>query len=111
MDYEKEINELKEKLARRGVKIRIAAPITKETEKAVKALSKYAEVRNSDGKARFCVIDGKEVVFMLLDDKDVHPSYDSGIWVNTSLFAVTLENFFNSVWAKMKLPDKIIKAS
>ena len=105
------MNFVLEKAKKKGVKIKIAAPITKENAKAVKSLSKYAEVKNSDGKARFCVVDSKEVIFMLLDDSDIHPSYDTGIWVNTELFASTLENFFNSVWAKMKPADKVIKAS
>ena len=35
---------------------------------------------------------------MLMDDKDVHPSYDIGIWVNTPYFASALENMFNVAW-------------
>jgi len=91
-----------EKAKRKGVKIQIAAPITKENRLAVKELSKVAEVKNTNEKARFCIIDGKDVVFMLLDDEKVHPTYDTGIWVNTQIFAVTLQNFFNSAWNKMK---------
>jgi len=99
------------KAKKRGVNIRIAAPITKETENAVKELSQYAEVKNTNKKARFCVVDRKEVAFMLIDDSKVHPSYDSGVWVNTPLFANTLEIFFDSMWDKMKSADKFTKAS
>lgn len=100
-----------EKAKKKGVKIRIAAPITKESAKAAKELSKYAEIRATDERARFCIVDGKEVAFMLLNDEKVHPSYDAGVWVNTKLFASTLENFFNSMWDKMKSVDRFIKAS
>jgi len=100
-----------EKANKKGVTIRIVAPITKETEQAVSELSKFAEIRHSNEKSRFCVIDGKQVAFMLLDDEKVHPTYDSGIWVNTRLFAETLENLFNHSWSKLKSPNKFIKAA
>jgi len=94
---------------KRGVKVKIAAPLTKETQPLVKELSKYAEVRHTTEKARFCVIDGKEVMFMLIDDQTIHPSFDAGIWVDTKLFALTIENFFNSAWSNMK-PAGYLKA-
>ncbi len=96
---------------RRGVKIRIASHLTKETIKAVKSLSKFAEIKNTDVRSRFCVIDGSQVTFMLSDDEKVHPTYDTAIWVNTKLFASTLENFFDSVWSKMKPANKFMKAA
>ncbi|MBD3319073.1 hypothetical protein GF342_04150 [Candidatus Woesearchaeota archaeon] len=91
-----------DKLKKRGVKIRIAAPLTKENKDAVDGISKVAEVRHADMPGRFCVIDGKEVIFMALDDKEVHPTYDVGIWVNTPFFANALENLFNSTWKGLK---------
>ncbi|MBW2968831.1 hypothetical protein KY304_00615 [Candidatus Woesearchaeota archaeon] len=93
-----------EKLKKKGVKIRIAAPLNKETKKALKEISSVADVRNADSKARFCVVDGKEIVFMVLDDKEVHPTYDVGIWVNTPFFAKALENLFDTSWKSMKKP-------
>ncbi|MBW2966433.1 hypothetical protein KY342_04995, partial [Candidatus Woesearchaeota archaeon] len=100
-----------EKAAKRGVKVRIVAPITKENSKSAKELSKFVELKNTVEKARFCIVDGKDVVFMLIDDETVHPTYDTGIWVSTKLFAATLENFFHSVWSKLKPADKFIKAA
>ena len=100
-----------EKAKKKGVKIRIAAQLNKETKKVVKELSKIAEIRHTDEKARFCVVDGKQVTFMLLDDVKVHPTYDAGVWVNTPLFAHTLENFFNSVWDDFKPAAKVLKAA
>jgi len=91
-----------EKLKKRGVKIRIAAPLTKESMQAAKEVSGIAEVRNTDSKARFCVVDGKELVFMVLDDKEVHPTYDVGIWVNSPFFGNALNGLFNTAWKGMR---------
>ena len=91
-----------EKLKKKGVKIRIAAPLTKETKDAGKELGDVAELRQSEGKARFCIVDGKELVFMIMDDANVHPTYDVGIWVNTPFFASALEGMFNVAWKNMK---------
>jgi sugar-specific transcriptional regulator TrmB len=91
-----------EKLKKRGVKVRIAAPLTKETMAAVKDVGDVAEVRHTNSKARFTIVDGKELVFMVLDDKDVHPTYDVGIWVNTPFFASALQGMFDSNWKNMK---------
>ena len=68
-----------------------------------------ADVRHSDIKARFCIVDGKELMFMVLDDKDVHPTYDVGIWVNTPFFASALEGMFDTSWKGMKSASEAIK--
>ena len=91
-----------EKLRKRGVRIRIAAPLTKETMQAVKDMSGLAEIKNADAKGRFVIVDGKEVVFMIMDDKEVHPTYDVGIWVNSPFFASALGGLFDSAWKGMK---------
>lgn len=91
-----------EQLKKRGVKIRIAAPMSKETEAAARELEGIAEVRNSETKARFCVVDGKEIIFMIMDDEQVHPTYDVGIWINTPFFASALEEYFELAWNQMK---------
>ncbi len=98
-----------EKVKKRGVKVRIAAPITKESKDALKELGDVAEVRHTDGKARFCIVDGKELMFMVLDDKDVHPTYDVGIWVNTPFFASAMENMFEQQWQGMKPALEVAK--
>ncbi|MBI4146489.1 TrmB family transcriptional regulator [Candidatus Woesearchaeota archaeon] len=95
-----------EKLKKRGVKVRIAAPLTKDSKDAIKDLGDVAELRHSEGKARFCIVDGKELVFMIMDDANVHPTYDVGIWVNTPFFASALENMFNVAWKSMKPAGK-----
>ena len=92
-----------EEVKKRGVKIRIAAPITKENEKAVKDLKGLAEIRNTNSKARFVIVDGKELIFMVMDDAEVHPTYDIGIWINTPFFASALEELFELAWKGLKV--------
>ncbi len=97
-----------EQIKKRGVKIRIAAPLTKETRASVKDISSVAEVRHTNSKARFTIVDGKEIIFMVLDDEQVHPTYDIGIWVNTPFFANALEELFDLAWKSLK-PTKETK--
>lgn len=78
----------------RGVKIRIVAP-AKDDDK-LKGLNKLAELKKIDAKARLCIIDGKEITFMLSDDSKVHPSSDIGIWINSEFFANSIEKRFES---------------
>ncbi|MFC2135996.1 TrmB family transcriptional regulator [Bacteroidota bacterium] len=91
-----------EEVKKRGVKVRIAAPLTKESQAAAKLVEGVAEVRHTEKKARFTVVDGKEVVFMVMDDSEVHPTYDIGIWINTPFFASALEDLFELAWKALK---------
>jgi len=85
-----------------GVKIRIAAPITKNNMQAAKKLAEYAEIRNSVSViGRFVIIDNKQITFMLLDDENVHSNYDSGVWVNTPFFANGVTTMFETNWSKL----------
>lgn len=52
--------------------------------------------------ARFMIADGKEMVFMLMDDQDVHPAYDVGIWVNTPYFAKAISDVFHIAYPALK---------
>jgi len=92
-----------EKLKKRGVKVRIAAPVDNNNVKVARELKKVAEVRNLEKiKARFIVIDSNQVMFMLLDDEKFHPNYDTGVWINTEFFASALEQLFELAWKDMK---------
>ncbi len=92
-----------EKCRKRGVRVRIAAPITKNNIKIAKEIRKVAEVRNLEKfKARMTIVDGNQMMFMLLDDEKFHPNYDVGVWINTEFFAHALEQFFELAWKDMK---------
>ncbi len=92
-----------EKCKKRGVKVRIAAPIDNNNMKIAKDFKSVAEVRNVEKiKARFAIIDGNQLMFMLLDDEKFHPNYDIGVWINTEFFAQALEQLFDLAWKDMK---------
>lgn len=89
-----------ERLSKKGVKVRIAAPVDKETEKILKTLPRGIETRKSDKiDARFCIVDNKELLFMIMKDDDVHQAYDIGIWINTPYFASALNGLFETTWS------------
>ncbi len=95
------LNPLLQKLSKKKVKIKVAAPISGENTATLNELKKVADVKNiKDVNARFCIVDGKEVMFMTMNDDDVHPTYDLGIWVNAPYFAGALQNLFDLVWDK-----------
>ena len=90
-----------EKAKKRGVNVRIAAPINESNIKIAKDFAKFAEVRDSAGLnlgGRFAIIDSEEVMFMLLDDKTVHPNYDVAVWIATEYFSQALEQMFELSW-------------
>lgn len=98
-----------EKIKKRGVKIRIATSLTKECAATLKDLGDLAEVRHTTSRARFCIVDNKELVFMVLDDNEVHPTYDIGIWINTPFFANAMRELFDLAWNDMKPAEKALK--
>lgn len=97
-----ELGRVLKKANEKGVKIRIAAPITKANKAVAAELSKFAEIRHTDNKSRFMVIDGKDLAFLVMDDDNVHPSYDLGLWIKTPYFASSVEQMFNHQWEHMK---------
>ena len=91
-----------QELKNKGVNIRIAAPLDNESRKLIQEeLKGLAEIKEiQDINARFCTVDGKEVTFMVLDDKDVHPNYDIGIWSHSKYFASALDCLFDIAWKR-----------
>ncbi|MBI3334256.1 TrmB family transcriptional regulator [Candidatus Pacearchaeota archaeon] len=88
-----------EKAKKRGVTIRIAAPLNAGNVKIAKDFTKVAEVKSSHNlTARFCIVDSNQVMFMLLDDKSVHPNYDVAVWLSTEFFAKAMEQMFELAW-------------
>ena len=86
----------------RGVSVRIASNLSKNNKTVLSELSKYAEIRHTDHKSRFLVVDGTDLTFMVMDDDKVHPSYDLGIWVKSPFFASSMEKMFDHMWPEMK---------
>jgi len=90
------------KLKERGVKIMAAAPIS-SLEGPLKEFKTKAQIRSIDNlDARFCIIDGEQVLFMVSDDENVHESYDTGIWINSPYFSNAFYSMFKTTWNDLK---------
>ncbi|MDP4012420.1 MAG: helix-turn-helix domain-containing protein [Candidatus Nanoarchaeia archaeon] len=91
------------KLADKGIKVKIIAPVTKEAEKLLAEYKGLVQVKNlSKLNARFIIVDDKEIMFMVTDDSNIHESVDTGIWANTPYFANALNTMFNQNWGITK---------
>lgn len=90
------------KAKERKVRVRIAAPVNGELKQQLEELASLVELRHTSTPARFCVIDGKEVVLMPMDDEITNPASDVGIWVRSKFFASTFEKLFDAAWPGLK---------
>ncbi|MBS3098451.1 TrmB family transcriptional regulator [Candidatus Woesearchaeota archaeon] len=79
-------------LSKRGVKIKIVAPIDKKIGKKIEG---SVELRDIDPGVRFVAIDNKELLFMLSDDK-INPNYDGGVWIDSPFFVDALDALFSN---------------
>ncbi|MFT4250669.1 MAG: TrmB family transcriptional regulator [Candidatus Woesearchaeota archaeon] len=86
-----------EKASQRGVQIK--AIISGEITNAPEFINVHVTEKI---RARFMIADGKEMVFMLLPDQEVHPAYDVGIWVNTPYFAQAITDVFDIAFPALK---------
>lgn len=101
---------LLKKLSDSGVKLQIAAPITKQTESIAKEIAKFAQVRDIDDveyiervAGRLAVVDGNEFLVGLTDDTKVHPTQDISFWTQSDhATANMLEPMFELVWRHSK---------
>jgi HTH-type transcriptional regulator, sugar sensing transcriptional regulator len=86
--------------SKRGVKIRIAAPKSKEHVAAISEIKKFADVRHlAKPSGRFCLVDGKHAVLSLTDDKNIHPTQDLGFWTQSEHVAgEAIGTMFESMW-------------
>jgi sugar-specific transcriptional regulator TrmB len=91
------------KLSNGNIKVRIATEVNDKVKEVAKNL-KNIEVRNlKENNARFVIVDSKDVLFMVNHDKEVHDSYDIGIWVKSPFFGNALENMFNLSWNELEI--------
>ncbi len=93
--------QLFKRLNDKNVKIRVMSPLNENTKKSLESVNKFIKSKSvNDLKARFIIVDGKQVMFMTNSDDAVPESSDVGIWIDSSFFASALENLFNSNWNK-----------
>ncbi len=87
----------------RGVSIRVAAALGSKVSvpEEFKAIAEVRKIDQSEN-ARFLIVDGKDVVFMISNDADIHENYDLGVWVKTPFFASALDKMFELSWKNLK---------
>ncbi|MBT3866121.1 TrmB family transcriptional regulator [Candidatus Woesearchaeota archaeon] len=88
------------KLKDKGVSVKVAAPVESldGISKDVRESVAFKKVEGLD--ARFCVVDRKQVLFMVSDDKSVHETYDSAVWVDAPYFSESFSTMFDAMWTK-----------
>jgi len=93
-----------------GVKVQIAANISKESSEAAKNLSKFAQVKDisdveslENTSGRLFIVDGSEFILGLTDDQKTHPTQDVAFWTQGSHAAGNFfEPMFEVVWKNGK---------
>ena len=97
-----------EKAKKRGVALKIAAPINAENVKFARELSKIADMRHLDKPhGRFAIIDNEQIMLLLLDDKTVHPNYDFGVWLSSDYFAKSMNQMVENTWKDLVPVSKV----
>ena len=103
--YENHMKNLEE-AAKRGVKIRIAAPLNNVNDDILKNLKSIGEVRDikrTGISGRFVITDGKELIFALTKESDTHPTQDLHLWTQSEHAAGdVLEPLFEMIWSNSK---------
>ncbi|MCD6381414.1 MAG: TrmB family transcriptional regulator [Candidatus Aenigmarchaeota archaeon] len=101
-DFYERYDKMLKRASNKGVKIKIAVPVSKKIQPTVKELAKIAEIRDisnvqSVGKnpTRFFAIDGKHFVMSLTNDEKTKPHEDIGFWAQSDHVA---GEFFDSVF-------------
>ena len=99
--YSNHYNVLK-RLAKKGIKLQIAAPIGENTPS--NAFAQIADVKDSGVHSkRLVVIDDNHLLMSLSDGKSVHPTQDVVFWANSPHAVKSFaEPVFGQAWNKKK---------
>lgn len=87
------------KIGKTGVKLRIAAPLSLNSE-AAKSFAEIAELRNiKQPTGRIFTIDDEHVLMALTDDKKVHETQDTVFWANSPHVVSSIaQPLFRQIW-------------
>ena len=93
------------RLKRKNVKIKVGVAEKSAEKEAgklmeeLKILSKEigTEIKKMQMNARFCIVDGKEILFMIMPH-EIEAEQDIGVWINSEFFASALGKLFDLAW-------------
>ncbi|MFH1682162.1 MAG: helix-turn-helix domain-containing protein [Candidatus Woesearchaeota archaeon] len=89
------------KASQKGIKIRVT--VTNDANKEHMAqFSKIADVKQSKSEARFCIVDNKELLLMLTEDKKIHHEYDCAVWIDAPYFVDYFNKLFDKEWGTLR---------
>lgn len=92
-------------LRKRNVRIRIIAPITKESTRSARMLLPVAELRHSEaiGPARIVIADHDNLLYYqcIPDDDNLETGADAGFWTNSRSLIETMSRAYEEVWKGM----------
>lgn len=95
-------SKLLQSASKRGVSIRIAAPLGDVNSEVLKTLKSFGEVRDTKDikvSGRLAIVDGKELLMALTNDIKIHPTQDLHLWSQSYHAAGDmLEPLFKMVW-------------
>ena len=102
-ELHKNHGDILKKAASRGVKVRIAAPVSKEHSTILPEIRGYAEVKKSDAtNGRVAVVDDSHVVIAVTDEKKVDETQDLSLWTQSDhLAGDVMGPMFNSMWKNL----------
>jgi sugar-specific transcriptional regulator TrmB len=86
----------------KDIKVKIIVPDNKEVKEFAKDIKNASIKYCNEFNSRFVLVDGKELLFMTMDDSKVHESYDTGIWVKSPYFVRSMGNLFEINWKNLK---------
>jgi len=81
-------------LKNKGVYIRIAAPFNDKN--LAKEYSLFAKIKDIDMKARFFIIDNKDLLFLTTNEDDIHEKSEIALWINSEFFVNSLKELFET---------------
>lgn len=94
--------------ADKGIKIRIAAPVTSKNREDADTLRKYAAVKDSSGitgkvpSTRVFSVDGGQSVVALTDDEKTHHTQDVAFWSASPHFSQSfVKPTFDMIWERL----------
>jgi sugar-specific transcriptional regulator TrmB len=77
----------------KGVNVKILAQDSLLQSKDKAVIKRFAQLKPTDIKARYIVVDNREILLMI-GDEEVHPSYDLALWLTSPGFASTIQSLF-----------------
>lgn len=87
---------------RKGIRIRILAPITKENEEIAKKLDKIASIKSvtSTNTIRLCLVDDREMLLFepLPDDPTIEGGHFVAFWNDSKTYVSLMKSVFQTMW-------------